>query len=538
MHDTYDGIVLGAGHNGLILSAYLARAGLEVVCLERRDTAGGGLSTVEMPPGSGFWHNTHAFFHRGLTQLPWYRDLELARHGAEYVQPPLNVAAVCRDGRVLGWWEDWERTVESVAQFSTRDAGKLRHWREVFLPIVRDILLPEAAAPPLPPAQRQRLLSRSPAGRTLVEVSRLSPLQFVQREFEHPTVRGALLFFNGLREVDLREPGFGHHIPALLASDRYAQMCRGGSRRLAEALVAAAGEAGGKLWLEAQPERVLVESGRVVGVETASGDVVRARKFVASSLNPQQTFLELIGSRYLPADWVRKAEAFQYNLLAPLFSLNVNLGEPPAYTAAANVPELSEALMVLLGVDDDAVFGEIVDHHQAGTIPPTVMWGGCPTQFDPSQAPPGRHTAFMWEKLPYRLHGDAANWDQAKHAHGRQMLEVWSRYAPNLPEAVLDVFTSSPLDVERSLPNMRQGDLLVGAFSVGQVGYHRPFPGAGHYRGHLEGLYLCGSSCHPGGNITGLPGYNCAQVLLADSGMEAPWAPSPLIDRWTKLASE
>ena len=147
------------------------------------------------------------------------------------------------------------------------------------------------------------------------------------------------------------------------------------------------------------------------------------------------------------------------------------------------------------------------------------MWGSCPTEFDASQAPAGQHTAFMWEKLPYALRGDPRHWDAHKHEHGEAMLKTWARYAPGLADSVLDSFVRSPLDTERSLPNMRRGDLLVGGFANGQVGYNRPFPGAGHYRGYLQGLYLCGASSHPGGNVTGLPGYNCAQVLLEDFGI-------------------
>jgi phytoene dehydrogenase-like protein len=107
------------------------------------------------------------------------------------------------------------------------------------------------------------------------------------------------------------------------------------------------------------------------------------------------------------------------------------------------------------------------------------------------------------------------------------MLRLWTEHAPNLEGAVIDSFTRSALDTEKTFPNMREGDLLVGAFTHGQVGHDRPFPGAGHYRGHVQGLYLCGSSSHPGGNITGLPGYNCAQVLHADLGIAAHWAPEP-----------
>ena len=177
--------------------------------------------------------------------------------------------------------------------------------------------------------------------------------------------------------------------------------------------------------------------------------------------------------------------------------------------------------MVIMGLDDSAQFHDIVRHHEAGTIPPTVMWGACPTIFDSTQAPAGMHAAFMWEKLPYRLNGDPASWDAARDAHGAEMLKLWTQHAPNLEGAVISSFTRSPLDVERELPNMREGDLLVGAFTNDQVGFNRPFPGAGQYRAHIPQLYLCGSSSHPGGNVTGLPGYNAAQVILTDLGLRA-----------------
>jgi phytoene dehydrogenase-like protein len=260
-------------------------------------------------------------------------------------------------------------------------------------------------------------------------------------------------------------------------------------------------------------------------VETAGGERIRARQLVASGLNPHQTFLDLMSEADLPGDWRRRASEFRYNLLAPLFALNLCLDAPPRYRAAEARPHLQDAFMVILGLERFEQFTEIVRHHEAGTIPPPVMWGACPTLFDPSQAPPGRHTAFMWEKLPYRLRGDARNWDGARDAHALELLAFWKRYAPNLEDAVLGWFARTPLDTERALPNMREGDLLVGAFAHGQAGYDRPFPGAGHYRGPVKGLYLCGSCCHPGGNVTGLPGYNSAQVVLADLGLPAPWAP-------------
>jgi Phytoene dehydrogenase and related proteins len=521
----YDGIILGAGHNALILQSYLGLAGLKTISLERRHVAGGGLATEEDPRHPGVLHNTHSFYHRAITQMPWYRDLELERHGASYLQPDLNVVLLRKDGEALEWWTDFEKTFESFSRFSRRDAQVVREWRERFIPIVEKILIPESRSPPIPQERRRSLLEASDEGKLLLEVSALSPLEFVRREFEHPLIQAGLLFFNGLREVDPCCKGFGHHIPALLAASGKAQMCLGGSIQLAHALSSAVQKTGGDIRLRVRLRQIIVENERAVGVETDDGDFISARYFVVSSLNPQQTFLELLDRNVMPAAWREKAENFKYNVLAPLFALYVTLTEPPHYSAWERAPYLKNALMVILGLEQTDQFLRIIEHHNEGTIPLTVMWGSCPTLFDPSQAPAGRHTAFMWEKLPYRLNGNAANWDSYKETHGREILSVWQEYAPNLESSVIDWFTRSPLDTERTLPNMRDGDLLVGAFMNGQVGYNRPFVGAGHYRGHLKGLYLCGSSSHPGGNITGLPGYNSAQVILADLDLPAPWAP-------------
>jgi len=516
----YDGIILGTGHNALVLHAYLARAGLRVLSVDRAGTAGGGLSTEENPRQPGFFHNTHSFFHRAITTMPWYRDLELERHGARYIEPELNVAMVLRDGRVLEWWTDLDRTVDSFAEFSTRDAAALRRWVHEFRPIVDQILSLEAQSPPLPPEERRRKLEGSALGRRLLEAAQLSPIEFVQREFEHDAIRAGLLFFNGLREIDLRLPGFGHSIPSLLAGEHKAQMCVGGSARLGEALVRDVREHGGEIRTGVEIKGILMRNGRAAGIELTTGEHIDVRQFVASGLNPQQTFLELLDPDAVPPDVRTKAQAFEYNLVAPLFALNVALNEPPDYTAARRRPELNSAFMTILGLERFSQFADIVTAHERGEFPPQVMWGACPTLFDATQAPAGKHTAFMWEKLPYNLRGAAANWDAAKDDHGRRMLALWAGYAPNIAEgAVIDWFCRSPLDTERKFPNMRYGDLLVGSFANSQIGYNRPFAGAGQYRTQIKGLYLCGGSTHPGGNITGLCGYNAAHVLKADLGL-------------------
>jgi len=530
----YDGIILGTGHNALVLQAYLARCGLRVLSLDRAREAGGGLATMENPRLPGFRHNIHSFFHRAVTMMPWYRDLELERHGAVYLEPELNVALILPDGRSLEWWTDLDRTVDSFAQFSQRDAATLRRWVAEFRPIFEQIVIPEVQSPPLPPERRQELLQRSALGRRFLEVSARTPLEFVCEEFEHDVVRAGLLFFNGMREIDLQAPGFGHAIATILANPHKAQMCLGGSARLAQALAKDIQEHGGEIRTGVQLKAILTGRGRAIGVELADGERIAAGSFIASGLNPQQTFVDLLDADAAPRPVREAAAGFRYNGIAPLFSLNLALREPPRYAAAERCPELNQAFMVILGLERMDQFHEMVAAHERGAIPAPILWGACPTLFDPGQAPAGGHTAFMWQKMPYALHGDAKNWDAEQAEQGRAMLALWSRFAPNLAEAgtVLDAFTRSPLDTERSLPNMYGGDLLVGSLSHGQVGFHRPFPGAGQYRTPVGGLYLCGGSTHPGGNITGLCGYNAAAVLAADLGRDAWWNPPQVERAW------
>ncbi|MCI0744451.1 MAG: NAD(P)/FAD-dependent oxidoreductase [Verrucomicrobia subdivision 3 bacterium] len=525
MNSSFDGIILGTGHNALVLQAYLSRCGLRTLSVDRAPMPGGGLRTIDNPRLPGFRHNPHSFFHRAATAMPWYRDLELERHGVRYLEPELNVAMILRDGRVLEWWTDLDRTVAICAEFSKRDAEVLRQFAEEFKPIVQKILLPEAQSSPLDPGLRRKLLERSVLGRRLLEISALSPLAFVTRYFENDAVRAGLLFFNGLREVDLRLKDFGHSIPALLASRPMAQMAVGGSASLAHGFLADISEHGGEVRCGVELRRILVQNGQTKGIELTTGEQIHAA-FVASGLNPQQTFLDLLPPEAVPARVRERAAQFQYNLLAPLFGLHVALDEPPRYAAAGLHPELNEAFMVLIGLEQFDQFHEIVAAHERGELPPPVAWGACPTLFDPSQARPGKHAAFLWEKLPYALRGDPSNWAREKEAVGARLLNLWRELAPNLGRSIIkDQFVLTPADTETTLPNMSRGDLLVGSFANSQVGYNRPFAGAGCYRTPVAGVYLCGGSTHPGGNITGLCGYNAARVIATDLGKSIWWRP-------------
>ena len=291
-----------------ILQAYLGKAGLKTLCIERRHVAGGGLSTVEDPRHPGFLHNTHAFFQRAITAMPWYADLELERHGAHYIEPELNVALLDqrRRARSNGGPTSIGPSRRSQ-QFSRRDAETLRRWQHEFVPIVRDILVPESRVRTAAAGRAARRCSRrSAAGRRLLEVSALSPLEFVHQEFEHPTVKAGLLFFNGLREVDLRVRRLRpSHRGAAREPRQSTDVARRHRRRLHARSKRRCARAAARYRLMTEPARIVVENGRAVGVETAKATLIRARHFVASSLNPTQTFVDLLDEALVPRDDAR-----------------------------------------------------------------------------------------------------------------------------------------------------------------------------------------------------------------------------------------
>jgi phytoene dehydrogenase-like protein len=524
---TFDGIILGGGQNGLILQAYLERLGLRVLAIDRNLQPGGGLCTIEDPALPGVFHNTHSVFHRAVTLSPWYRDLDLERHGVYYLEPELNIAIVWEDGSSLCWYTDLDRTCASIAQFSARDARTFREVAETFADLPARVVLPYNAHPPLTRSALRARLSRSQAGRRFLEVVPQSAYEFAMARFERPQVQALMLFLSGAREVDMHPAGHGWLIPALIASPVKALLCVGGSAALARGLTRAVQESGGAIWTGQTVTRILVEGGRAVAVALADGTQVRAEQFVASTLNPQQTVLGLTGPEHWPDAVVEQVRGYCYNQVGPLFGVNVALREPPTYRAAAGNPDLNRAFMTILGLEGPEVVAEMYRCHPAGEITrPLTLRGAAPSVHDPSQARDGYETAFMWEKVPFALEGDPVRWDAFKEAHGDEVLARWSEFAPNVGDGTrVTRYCLSPLDTVRRFPNMAGGDLTVGLLGEAQLGTNRPTPLLSGYATPLPGLYLAGACMHPGGNITGYPGYNAAGVIARSLGLELWWSP-------------
>lgn len=526
----YDGIIIGAGHNGLILQAYLQRAGLKTLMLERSLHVGGGLYTVEDNAYPGFHHNVHAVFLRAISATPWYRDLQLEGHGLRLLEPEVNLALHGEDGRCFVMHRDSERTAQSLARFSQRDADTFLRLRDYFEGAVEEVIVPELAAPPEPWDARRARLERSKHGRRYLEAAALSPREFLDTHFESDQLKCLLLAICVLREVDVNVRGMGFVPAQLIAAKRKAQLAVGGSRELARAIERSVYAHGGEVLVNQPPRRIVVEGGRARGVELQDGSFIGAKSFIASSLNPGQTLLDLVSEAALPEGLAARVRAYEYGVVGPLFGVHLALHAAPAYRATAFDPDADRAFMGVLGLDRPEQIYALYDRLSRGRLPEKVwMNGAVPTVHDPSQAPAGKHTAFVWQKVPYDLaDGGGRRWDAVKRQHLETVLARWREYAPNLTDdTIVNRFAFTPLDTERHFPNMTKGDLNVGAFSAAQIGVGRPIPELSGYRTPINGLYLCGACTHPGGNITGFPGYNAAGVIARDLAVQ-PWWSAPV----------
>jgi phytoene dehydrogenase-like protein len=274
-------------------------------------------------------------------------------------------------------------------------------------------------------------------------------------------------------------------------------------------------------------ERILIDKGRAVAVVLEDGTVIKARKFVASNVNPVETFIKLVGRENLDPRFAELAANFRFSKTTPIFAVNLALNERPKYITEDANPEVAGSFMHIVGLEEYQDLVDLFEDCRAGRLPrKPFMNGATPSYHDPTQAPPGKATAFMWQLMTYSLWGNALNWDKARGQWLEKQLATWRRFAPNLDEHnILSIDTTTPLDIERHDRNMYCGDWMVGEYSGDQALENRPFRGWGQYRTPVDGLYLCGSSCHPGGNITGAPGYNAARVIAESLGLKTWWNP-------------
>ena len=526
MARSYDAIVIGGGHNGLVHAAYLARAGLGVCVLEARPMVGGATVTEEIFPG--FRYSVFSYV-VSLMRPEIIRELDLPRHGLT-ILPLDSTLTPLPDGDRLYRDGDHFRSWREIARFSVRDAeayddyGRSLFFMARAVKYLLDIVPPDPAR--LGPRDISGLigLARHFLGldpeqlHLLVKLMTMSAADFLDEWFETDVLK-ATLSASGIIGTFLgpRSPGTAyvllhHYMGEIDGHFRAWGFASGGTGAVAEAIASAAREAGAEIRTDAPVARVLVRNGRVTGVALASGDEVHG-KVVSSSLDPRRTFLDLVEEHELPGELLRAVRAFRFR--GSSGKVNLALDAAPDFSCMpGHGPHLRGAVSISPSLDylerayDDAKYGDFSKEPYIDIVIPSAI--------DPGMAPPGKHVMSCFvQYAPYELR--EGNWDERREAFGDTVVDTLARYIPNLKDIILHRQVLAPLDIERTT-GLSQGNIFQGELSPSQLFFLRPAAGYAKYRTPVRGYYQCGSGTHPGGGIMGAPGKLAAGTVLADLG--------------------
>ena len=524
--DSYQAIIVGGGHNGLVTAAYLARAGVRVLVLEAREQVGGCAVTEEIWPG---YRVSTASYLSSLMQEKVVRDLELERFGYHVDAKDPAFFSPFPDGRHLFMWQDRAKTLAEIAKFSQHDAEAYSRYEahlEKLARVAESLLL--TTPPEFPPhgigdfidylklLGRLRGLSRAEIV-GLVKVFTQSAADFLDDWFECDEIK-VTLATDGVIGANggPRSPGTAyillHHCMGGVNGHRGLWgFVRGGMGAVSNAIADSARARGAAIRTNAPVEKVLVKNGRALGVVLAGGEEILA-PIVVSNLDPKRTFLRLIDRAALPEDFVASIERFRSE--GTSLKMNLALSGLPEFRAYSGSPgpQHRATMHVCPSIEyverawDDAKYGR---PSRSPLIEMTI-----PTMYDVSLAPEGRHIMGIFlQYAPYTLKG--TDWDTKREQYADRVIDVIEEYCPNIRNIVVERQTLTPLDLERRF-GLTGGNIFHGEMSLDQMFVLRPLAGWARYRTPLPGLYLCGSGAHPGGGVMGAPGHNAAREILKD----------------------
>jgi len=522
-----DAIVIGAGHNGLVTAGYLARNDFRVLVLERRTVVGGSCVTEELLPGH---HASTAAYVCSLLDPIVIRDLELHRYG--YTILPKDPASFTPlpGGGSLFFWQDARRTHDEIAKFSSKDAA---HYPVYETLIDRMAMLAEsqfrktpANVPPTTWSDLKNILflGKECLGlgmhdlRQFIEIFRSSVASFLDNHFESDVLKATLatdgvIGFNGGPSTPGSAYVLLHHCMGEVAGKRGLWgFVRGGMGGVTQALEKSARAGGAVVRTGASVERIKVAGGRAAGVVLDDGQEFDA-PVVVSNADPKRTFLRLVEAPELPDGFRARIENMRMD--GNVLKINLVLGELPNFKAFPGLeagPQHRGTIHICPGMD----YMEAAWQDAACGMPSTNPMLECciPTTYDDSLAPPGRHIMSIFvQYAPYELR--EGSWDALRESYGDRVIETLSDYAPNVKGAIIHRQVLTPVDLEREF-GLTHGNIFHGDMILTQLMSLRPVRGWAQYRTPIENLYLCGSGTHPGGGVTGLPGYNAAREILSD----------------------
>jgi phytoene dehydrogenase-like protein len=518
-----DVVVVGGGHNGLACAAYLAKAGLDVLVLERREVLGGAAVTEEPWPG---YRISSASYVVSLLPPRIVSELDLERHGYRVSIVTPDYFVPFPDGSGLTLWGDTTRDAAEIARFSRADADSYMEFDRYFARVahlLRDLMFvvpPNLSLGDLPKWAALGARLRKWTGRDVAEAVRLftiSAADFLDEWFVDERVKGALATQAIIGAwCGPMSPGSAyvlmHHWVGEVAGHEGAWgWVHGGMGGVSQALAGAARAAGAEIRAGAAVRRVNLRSGRAAGVELGDGSAVAARR-VVSSAHPITTYRDLVGFQHLPDDVVRDVRRLRTR--SGSVKINLAMSELPRATAWEGRPEtLHRGLMAIApSVEylerawDDAKYGRASRHPYIEIV--------FPTAHEQELAPQGSHIALAFTQYgPYHL--AAGSWDTERDAYGKRVLETLEAYCPGIMASVLHAEVLAPPDIEARY-GLLGGNIFQGEMSPDQMFSLRPILGYGDYRSPIAGLYLCGSGTHPGGGVMGAPARNASRVILAD----------------------
>ncbi len=529
--ETYDAIVIGAGHNGMALSTYLGKSGWRVLVLERRLEEGGGLST-EHYTRVGFLHNLHSNYHTFVGLCPVYDDLDLVNEpdGVTYGHPAVQMGSIFEDGTALTIHTDMAKTHASMSRFSTKDADTfLRLYKEVkgFQDLMIRTLM---YAPPIDVNDITRALSTwKVEDKTEFFRAKLRSMtinDFLNKHFEHDKIKAMLAFHAAVCGYCTDLVGLAVSFPFMLGKIDNWKIAIGGSHRLAHALWRQMRRAGVTLLPASPVKDIIVEDGRAVGVRTDDGREFYAEKLVASSLDVNQTFKKMLPAEVVPKETLEEVDQLEYQD-GSLFSVHMAMHKVPTYKAAAFDPDINKAWVLNLGYECLEDYTEDWEAIRRGEAPEDPKLNvAVNSMFDPTDAPPGKATGLIRVFAPHSVEGKgAAVWDTPfKKVYMDRCVHKMMEYCDDFSEE--DIWLAkpyTPLDISEKLINMVNGDWMVGKIAESNLMANRPSVALSQYRTPIQGLYLCGSTTHPHGYITFGPGFNALQSIADDFGMDKWW---------------
>jgi phytoene dehydrogenase-like protein len=512
-----DVLIIGAGHNALVAGAYLAQAGYKVIHLERRHTVGGAVVTEEIIPGYKFdlGGSAHILIHH----TPVVQDLNLAAYGLEYIDLDPLFFCPFPDGSHITIWKDLDRTCESIARISPQDAENYRTFVKSWEPLARG-MVQSFQEPPTAGNLFRNLIRKTSSGSDSME--RLSQIirgygQVLKSSFVDPRVQAAIAW---MAAQSGPPPGEPLSAPFALWHPMYhhsgMKRPRGGSGMLTQALARFIQAHGGQIIAGAPVRRILTRGGRAVGAETEGGIRVSARYAVLSGAHIHTT-MGMIEADDATAPARRMVEGSRIGNGFGMI-LRCAVDELPNYSALPTVdgkPGPQHTALQFICPDMHYLEKAYGDYLGGRPSDDPALIAMTFSAVDPTLAPPGKHTLFVWmQYAPYEL-ANGASWDDVGDEVADRILAKLGEYAPNVPGSVSGRLVEHPLYLERELGLLR-GNVMHLEMSIDQMFMMRPALTLGNYRGPLKGLYLTGASTHPGGGIMGAAGRNAAHVLLDD----------------------